>query len=544
MMRIIALPNARPFSLACAHVFKYPCLTPPPPPPRAPRQNCHLLPKWLKTLEKVLERLGSLHKDFRLWLTTEPTDRFPLGLLQRCLKVGVACRHGCLHSGGRARDRQEQGHQAYLSSPACLSRRTRRQAKQCHLSTHNHPSPVAQPLDGPRLNLHPPPPPPIQRPWYMPPMTPSPQLPLVPPQVVTEPPNGLRLNMRQSYAKIGEPLLAECPHPGFRPLVYVLSFFHAVVQVGGLGEAGGRQPSGAQGKAGCINAWVGGSAAGPCMCSASSTRWCWWEGWGQAATLRFRARQGTGLPGWDNSAAGQGCSGMRWRCNGSASRPARQCPHMKTLHPPAVSLLALQAPQPPHRPLPQQERRKYGKLGWNVAYDFNETDHRISLALLSTYLTKAAAAGQEGVPWGTLRFLIGDAMYGACLVAWELREASCCMPLVCATSQDPSLVLVPSKYVSAAAASVQLTLTTPHPSSLIAFQPLPGGRVSDSFDRRILATYLDEYMGDFLFDGNRCGWGAGFMQHVGLGGQGHDWEAGGGLVGSVWSPFGWWHPSD
>eukprot|EP00983_Pelagomonas_calceolata_P097736 1158274-Pelagomonas_calceolata.AAC.53 len=27
-----------------------------------------------------------------------------------------------------------------------------------------------------------------------------------------------------------------------------------------------------------------------------------------------------------------------------------------------------------------------------------------------------------------------------------------------------------------------------------------GGRVSDSFDRRILTTYLDEYMGDFLFD--------------------------------------------
>jgi hypothetical protein len=27
-----------------------------------------------------------------------------------------------------------------------------------------------------------------------------------------------------------------------------------------------------------------------------------------------------------------------------------------------------------------------------------------------------------------------------------------------------------------------------------------GGRVTDSFDRRVLITYLDEYMGDFLFD--------------------------------------------
>jgi dynein heavy chain len=50
-------------------------------------QNCHLLPRWLKTLEKILERLQKPHKDFRLWLTSEPTDKFPLGVLQRSLKV-------------------------------------------------------------------------------------------------------------------------------------------------------------------------------------------------------------------------------------------------------------------------------------------------------------------------------------------------------------------------------------------------------------------------------------------------------------------------
>jgi len=53
-------------------------------------QNCHLLPKWLKTLEKILEKIHRPHPDFRLWLTTEPTETFPLGVLQRSLKVRCA----------------------------------------------------------------------------------------------------------------------------------------------------------------------------------------------------------------------------------------------------------------------------------------------------------------------------------------------------------------------------------------------------------------------------------------------------------------------
>jgi len=87
-----------------------------------------------------------------------------------------------------------------------------------------------------------------------------------------------------------------------------------------------------------------------------------------------------------------------------------------------------------------QERRKYGRIGWNVPYDFNESDFRVSMIIENTYLEKAFHRdGQDGpIPWSTLRYLIGEAMYG--------------------------------------------------------------GRVVDSFDRRVLNTYLDEYMGDFLFD--------------------------------------------
>ncbi|XP_064619187.1 dynein axonemal heavy chain 10-like isoform X2 [Lineus longissimus] len=181
-------------------------------------QNCHLLVKWLRDLEKQLEKITKPHPDFRLWLTTEPTPSFPIGILQRSLKV------------------------------------------------------------------------------------------------VTEPPNGLKLNMRSTYHKISTTALAECPHQAFPSLVYVLAFFHAVVQ----------------------------------------------------------------------------------------------------------------------------ERRKYGKVGWNVSYDFNESDFRVCMQLLNTYLTKAHEQGDTKIPWSSLKYLIGEVMYG--------------------------------------------------------------GRAIDNFDRRVLNTYMDEYMGDFIFD--------------------------------------------
>ncbi|XP_051831868.1 dynein axonemal heavy chain 10 [Antechinus flavipes] len=181
-------------------------------------QNCHLLVKWLKDLEKSLERITKSHPDFRLWLTTDPTKGFPIGILQKSLKV------------------------------------------------------------------------------------------------VTEPPNGLKLNMRATYFKISHEMLERCPHPAYKSLIYVLAFFHAVVQ----------------------------------------------------------------------------------------------------------------------------ERRKFGKIGWNVSYDFNESDFQVCMEILNTYLTKAFQQKDNKIPWGSLKYLIGEVMYG--------------------------------------------------------------GRAIDSFDRRILTIYMDEYLGDFIFD--------------------------------------------
>uniref|UniRef100_A0A669C7U5 Dynein axonemal heavy chain 10 n=1 Tax=Oreochromis niloticus TaxID=8128 RepID=A0A669C7U5_ORENI len=169
-------------------------------------QNCHLLVKWLKELEKALERITKPNPNFRLWITTNPIKDFPIGILQKSLKV------------------------------------------------------------------------------------------------VTEPPNGLKLNMRATYSKISHEALITCPHPAFSSLVFVLAFFHAVVQ----------------------------------------------------------------------------------------------------------------------------ERRKYGKIGWNVPYDFSESDFSVT-----------HDQGDINIPWGSLKYLIGEVMYG--------------------------------------------------------------GRAIDSFDRRILTVYMDEYFGDFLF---------------------------------------------
>lgn len=50
-------------------------------------QNCHLLVKWLKDLEKTLERITKPNPSFRLWITTNPIEDFPIGILQKSLKV-------------------------------------------------------------------------------------------------------------------------------------------------------------------------------------------------------------------------------------------------------------------------------------------------------------------------------------------------------------------------------------------------------------------------------------------------------------------------
>ncbi|TYZ58010.1 hypothetical protein PybrP1_003505 [[Pythium] brassicae (nom. inval.)] len=52
-------------------------------------QNCHLAVSWLGRLEQILELAQSeqVHPDFRLWLTSMPSARFPVPILQNGIKI-------------------------------------------------------------------------------------------------------------------------------------------------------------------------------------------------------------------------------------------------------------------------------------------------------------------------------------------------------------------------------------------------------------------------------------------------------------------------
>jgi dynein heavy chain len=48
------------------------------------------------------------------------------------------------------------------------------------------------------------------------------------------------------------------------------------------------------------------------------------------------------------------------------------------------------------------------QIGWNVSYDFNESDFRVCMDVLTTYLNKAYDSGETKIPWGSLKYLIGE----------------------------------------------------------------------------------------------------------------------------------------
>jgi len=63
------------------------------------------------------------------------------------------------------------------------------------------------------------------------------------------------------------------------------------------------------------------------------------------------------------------------------------------------------------------ERRKFKNLGWNIPYDFNDSDFDICEDVLVLYIDN-----YEHTPWEAIRYLIGEANYGGRVTdAWDRR---------------------------------------------------------------------------------------------------------------------------